>query len=172
MVPCGTVAGHVVGYWLAGQHAGLNGDHSHLRSTAWFSSLAAVATLLIVGVRPRLGRARLPVAWLVGGQLGMFIGLEAAEHVGAGRDVTGLLSSPTLRWGLVAQLLTAGLLVGASRLAEVSGQRVRALLSGRARPGLSTSRRSTPARRGDPLRSSMLAWSASERGPPRSLVPV
>ena len=168
-MPLGTVAGHVVGYVLAGQHAGLDGNHSHLRPIAWVTAITALAGLGWVGAA-RSGRSvRLPVAGLAAAQASLFVILEAAEHVAGGHGLGHLLAEPGLRWGFAAQLATAAVLVLATSLARATGDRVRALLGGR--PRRRSAPTAVPTRFAVPRRL-LLVSSASERGPPRTLVPA
>lgn len=170
LVPLGTVAGHVAGYVLAGQHAGLDGGHSHLRPLAWVTAAAALAGLGWVAAAGPSRAVRLPAAGLATAQVSLFVLLESAEHVAGGHGLGHLLAEPGLRWGLAAQLATAAVLVLATSLARASGDRVRALFAGRPR------RRSAeptfvPASFAV-LRRLLLVSSASERGPPHALVPA
>ena len=74
---------------------------------------------------PRAGQA------LLVAQVGLFGALEAAEHLHAGHDVHGLAAEPSFRWGVGAQLVSAGLLLLATRLARASGTAVRTRLARR-----------------------------------------
>lgn len=169
LVPLGTIAGHVVGYWLAGDDASFDGAHRHLRPTVWLTVAVAAAAVAWVTIRPVGSRSAPRLSWLVSGQLAGFFLLEAAEHVLAGHAFSELPGHPTLRWGLLAQIVSAGVLVLVTRLAGASGQRVRAFLSrtlatrgapaARTRPG-------TP----DAVRSILVVSAASERGPPPVLL--
>ncbi len=172
LVPCGAIAGHVIGYLVAGESAGLNGGHGHLKPAAWLAGFAATAALVLVAARPGEGRTRFSLVWLAGGQMAVFLGLEMAEQVADGHGPVGLLWSPSFRWGLVAQVLTATMLVVAARLSRASGERVRALLSSRA--SLVGPRRGSSWPRSPSAfhNSIILASPASERGPPRDLVPA
>lgn len=168
LVPLGTVAGHVAGYVLAGQHAGLDGGHSHLRPLAWVTAVTALAGLGWAGAA-RSGRSvRLPVAGLAAAQASLFVILESAEHLAGGHGLGRLLAEPGLRWGVAAQFATAALLVLATSLARASGDRVRALLGGRSRRR-SAAPTAVPTRSAAP-RNLLLVSSASERGPPCALV--
>ncbi|MGH9164438.1 MAG: hypothetical protein ACRDZW_02850 [Acidimicrobiales bacterium] len=169
LAPLGAVAGHMTGYFVAGQRAALVGSHGHLRPTAWLTVVAAVLALgwaaAARGPRP----ARLSTAWLAAGQAALFLGLESAEHLAGGRGLGHLLAEPALRWGLVAQVATAAVLVVAAVVARASGERVRARLARRrrfVRPSAQPSATTVV------VRSLTLASSASERGPPRTLVSV
>ena len=171
LVPLGTLAGHVAGYSLAGQDAGLDGRHAHLRPAAW---LAVASALGAVGwlARGRAGPlARVPVGWLAGVQGMLFLALEGIEHLAAGHGPEELLAEPTFRWGLAAQVATAAALVLTALVARFSGDRVRALLSGRS-GGHGAAGAGVPPVVLSEARSLILASPASERGPPCSLVPV
>lgn len=165
LVPLGTIAGHVAGYVLAGQHAGLDGGHGFLRPLAWVTAVTALGGLGWVATA-RSGRVvRLPVAGMATAQASLFLILEAAEHVAGGHGLERLATEPGLRWGVAAQVATAAALVLAISLARASGDRVRALLSGR------PSRRSAALAPAGPtagtlVRGLILVSSASERGPP------
>lgn len=179
MVPAGTVAGHVLGYLMAGEDAGLHGAHSHLRPAAWVAAGLTAAALAAVAVaRPTptpttgRGRGRPRVSWLVAGQVLAFGLLEAAEHLGSGHGALSFVADPSFRWGVAAQLVSAALLIAAAGLARTSGQRVRALLARRPVARRRAVRRSWPALRAEVRRPSS-SWSAvSERGPPRLLAPA
>lgn len=173
LVPLGTVAGHAAGYLLAGRHASFAGDHVHLRPTSWLAVLGAVAALGWATVdRAGTGRNRPRLVALAGAQAGLFVGLEAVEHLTAGRGVGRLLSEPSVRWGLAAQVATAAALVLATVVARASGERVRALLS--SRPPAGRTDTPTPAPAASPTLRDLLPGSpASERGPPAPrLVPA
>ena len=172
LVPCGAIAGHVIGYLMAGESAGLHGSHGHLQAAAWLAGVAASAALVLVAARPCEGRTRFSLVWLAGGQMAVFLGLEIAEQVATGNGAVGLLWSPSFRWGLVAQVLTATMLVVAARLSLASGERVRALLSSRAslvEPERGSSWPRTPSAFHNSI---ILASPASERGPPCDFVPA
>ena len=169
LVPLGAIAGHVVGYWMAGERAGLDGSHGHLRSVAWLAGLAATAALVLVAARPRPFRGPTSLSWLAGGQAAMFVGLEAAEHVVGGHGLIELLTSPSFRWGLVAQALTAGMLVAVAAFSRASGERVRTMLSRRGDAPRAAPRTSWAPTGSVLASSSSLASPASERGPPRHL---
>ena len=171
VVPLGTVAGHVAGYVLAGQHAGLDGGHSHLRPLAWVTAVTALAGLGWVAAARSAGSVRLPVAGLAAAQAALFVVLEAAEHVAGGHGLERLLAEPGLRWGLAAQVATAALLVVATSLARASGDRVRALLGGHTARRPAAVAAAAPAGR-TCVRSLIVVWSASERGPPSAAVPA
>ena len=169
LVPLGTIGGHVAGQVLAGGPAGLDGSHSHLRPATWITALAALAALGWIGAARSSRTARLPLSMLAVGQAVLFLGLEAGEQLVGGHALGHLPSDPAVRWGLVAQLATAALLVAAVSAARASGRCVRALLGTRTVPG------GRPAEVGRPtgagaLRSLLLGSPASERGPPSSPV--
>lgn len=172
LVPIGTIAGHVAGYGLAGRHAGLDGDHGHLRPLAWITAVAALAALGWVAGGSGRRPVRLPVVRLATCQAALFLALESGEHLAAGRGIGHLLSEPALRWGLLAQIATAAVLAVTARFARASGARVRALLSARtrrpARPVVALLRWGAT----DAVPNLTPAASASERGPPRSLASV
>ena len=170
LAPLGTVAGHVAGYAVAGEHAAFDGSHAHLRPTTWLTVVAACAALAWVatgragaGARPRLGR-------LAAAQIAAFVAVEAVEHLVAGGGVDALLHEPAVRWGLAAQVAVAAGLVVVTALARVSGVLVRTALSNRRRAVAATgSRWPATAISAVPHRP---CSSASERGPPTVLVPA
>ena len=169
LAPLGVVSGHVVGYGLAGQQAALAGTHTHLGPLGWIGLALTALVMAWVGLRPeepRIARR----SWLVGIQLSSFLCLEAAEHLLAGRSIVELAAEPSLYLGLVAQVATAGLLVLAIRLARSSGQRLRALMSGRVldMPAANMAWQPISIVR----RSLVVVSSASQRGPPRRVVSV
>lgn len=165
LVPVGTIVGHVVGYGIAGEHPGLTGDHSHLSPVVWPASILALATLAWLGVGGRRLANRLPLAWVVAGQATLFVALEAAEHLVRGQALHHVLTEPALRWGLLAQVATAAVLIAVAASARASGERIRALLSRRshrtAQPAVSAVSANPVA-----IRSLVFASPASERGPP------
>lgn len=170
LVPLGTLGGHALGYLAAGQEAAFTGAHSHLRPTLWLAlaaSAAAVAAMAVAGAEG--GRLRPRTRTMVGAQVVLFGLLEAVEHLHAGHHLHSLAADPSFRWGLAAQLVSAGLLVLVAGLARASGQLVREC---RARRQVVP--RSTPRPRWhhvDPsLPSARAASSVSERGPPWSPV--
>ncbi|MGH9178967.1 MAG: hypothetical protein ACRD0N_10490 [Acidimicrobiales bacterium] len=172
LVPVGTVAGHAAGYLLAGQDASFAGDHGHLRPATWLTAAVAVLALGWVAAA-RDGLARRPrLVALAAAQSGLFLALEAAEHLAAGHSPAHLLHEPSLRWGLVAQLAMAAVVVLATVAARSAGQRARALLSPPARPPAAPP--SVVLRPRAALRPALLAVSpATERGPPAAhLVPA
>ena len=172
LVPCGAIAGHVVGYLMAGEPARLHGSHGHLQPAAWVAGVVATVVLVLVAARPREGGAGPRLGWVAGGQMAAFSALEVAEHVVGGHGAVELLTSPSFRWGLLAQVVTASALVAAAKVSRASGERVRALLSARKRLGGATRRSSWPRSGGASHDSIILASPASERGPPRRLVPA
>lgn len=132
MVPAGTIGGHVLGYLMAGEDAALHGAHSHLRPAAWVALAATAAALACVAlVRSRPGRERVPLCPLVAAQVGLFAVVEAGEHALTGHGAASVVTDPSFRWGVLAQLLSGAVLVLACRVARVSGDRVRALLARR-----------------------------------------
>ena len=170
--PLGTIAGHVVGYRLAGHGASLEGSHAHLRPGAWLAVALAVAALVWVAVSGRGGRTRASLTLLAGGQLASFVVLEAAEQLVGGHGVGHLPGDPSFRWGLAAQVVAAGALVLALSAARATGERVRAVMAGK--PSIAIGATPPPFRpRATPsLRSLTVATAVSERGPPSLLVPV
>lgn len=171
LVPLGTIAGHAAGYELAGRHASFDGSHSHLRPGAWLTAVVAVAALGWIATGRGDGMRRPRLVGLAGGQAVAFLVLEAAEHVVGGHGLGHLLADPSFRWGLVAQVAVAAVLVLATAFARATGERVRALLSGRSRavgaPPPAAASCVTAAHCGLTVVSP-----ATERGPPRHLVPV
>ena len=172
LVPCGAIAGHVVGYVMAGEPDRLHGSHGHLQPAAWVAGVVATVVLVLVAARPRGGSAGPRLRWVAAGQMAAFSALEVAEHVVAGHGAAGLLTSPSFRWGLLAQVLTATALVAAANASRASGERVRALLSARRRVGGAAPRLPWPRSGRASQDSVILASPASERGPPRRLVPA
>lgn len=170
LAPLGTIAGHVVGYGIAGQHAGLDGSHSHLRPAALLAGLAALAVFGWVAGARRPQPPRLSVAWLAVGQAALFLGLESAEQLAGSHGLDHLLAEPALRWGLLAQVATAAAIVAVAVSARVSGDRVRALLAARTRGVPRSVVPPPPFATAAVVRSLTLASSASERGPPPVLV--
>lgn len=166
LVPLGTLGGHALGYLAAGREASFTGAHSHLRPTLWLAlaaSAGGVAALALAG--GGRGRRCPRTSTLALAQVGLFCVLEAGEHVHAGHHVDSLAADPSFRWGLAAQLVSAGLLVLVARLARASGELVRECLARRRvvpRP-----LRGLRWRHLDPsLPSAGSASSVSERGPP------
>lgn len=172
LVPLGTLAGHVVGYGIAGEETGLHGRHSHLQPVAWLTILAALAALGWVAAAKRPMPRRPPLASLAVAQAVVFFGLEATEQLAGGHGLRHLLAQPALRWGLLAQVATAAILVAAAVSARASGVRVRALLAARARRSPCSTVTSPTAGPATVVRSLTPASSASERGPPQYLVSV
>lgn len=171
-MPCGVIAGHAIGYLMAGESAGFNGSHGHLLPVAWLAGFAATAALVLVASRHGERRTRRSLVWLTGGQMAVFLGLEIAEQLAAGHGLVELLWTPSFRWGLAAQLVTATVLVVAATLSRASGERLRALLSSRSilvGPQRRSSWPRTPSVHYDSI---LLASPASERGPPRYFVPA
>jgi len=169
-VPIGTIGGHLAGYGVAGEPAGLSGGHSHLAPAAWLASVAALAALgWVAGARgPR--RDRINLAWLAAGQATLFVAVEGAEHVAAGHGLGHLLGDPALRWGLAAQVVTAGALVVAALVARASGERVRALLAGPDAPRGDADEALLRPAAAAAVRTLPAVSSAGPRAPPRSLV--
>ncbi|MGH9281406.1 MAG: hypothetical protein ACRD0S_00555, partial [Acidimicrobiales bacterium] len=121
LVPLGTIAGHAVGYVLAGREPAGMAGHSHLRPATWLTAaVAALALGWVAAARTDVGH-RPRVAALATAQAGMFVALEGAEQMASGHGVGHLLAEPTLRWGLAAQLATAAVLVLATAVAHSSG---------------------------------------------------
>lgn len=169
LVPSGAVAGHVLGYLVAGQDAALRGTHSHLRPAAWAAAaLAATALGCLAMLRPVSRRDGPRLGSLVSAQVALFALVEAGEHVLGGHGATSFVKDPSFRWGVLAQLVSAAVLIGAARMARATGERVRALLARRPRSLSLTSRQ--------PLRPVRVVVgrrrsgsSVTERGPPRLL---
>jgi hypothetical protein len=171
VVPAAVLAGHWLGYLLAGSaHGGSHTlHHDYLPAVALVVLPASVAALLLAAVgQGALGRERpagVPsVAALAGAQWTLFVAQELVEHALAG-DALAVVASPALWVGLAAQVAVATaarLLLGA---ASWAGARTVALL--RCAP-----RRLPPAGRWviaavrPPLAGAVLA-PASSRGPPR-----
>lgn len=169
LVPLGTIVGHVVGYGMAGRHAGLDGSHGHLRPAAWLTTLAALVALGWVAGAQRPVPSRLPLAWLAVGQAVSFFGLESAEQLAGGHGLAEMLAEPALRWGLLAQVATAAALVVVAVSARASGDRVRAFLAARPRRILRPSATLKTTTAAVVVTCLTLASSASERGPPQFL---
>ena len=171
--PLGTIAGHVVGYRLAGHGASLDGSHAHLRPGAWLAVALAVAALAWVAVSGRGGRTRASLTLLASGQLASFVVLEAAEQLVGGHGVGHLPGDPSFRWGLAAQVVAAAVLVLAVGVARATGERVRAVMTS-GKPSVTIGATPPPFRpiATPALRSLTVATAVSERGPPRLLVPV
>ena len=168
LLPLGTIGGHVAGDLVAGQSVGFDGSHSHLRPAAWFTATAAAIALgWLAGTRS--GRpARLPLWALAAGQSLFFLGLEGGEYLLGGHRLADLAADPGVRWGLVAQLATAAVLVGVAAAARYSGDRVRAFLAARRRPA---PRRATRLATPVVALCTRLPWSpATSRGPPPLVV--
>lgn len=166
LVPLGALGGHALGYLAAGQEAAFTGAHSHLRPALWLAlaaSAAGVAAVALAGAER--GRRCPRTTTLLAAQVGLFGVLETVEHLHAGHHVHSLAAEPAFRWGLAAQLVSAGLLVLVARLARASGQLVRQCLA-RRRVAPRPTRR-LRWRIVDPsLPSAGAASSVSERGPP------
>ena len=169
LVPAGAIAGHVLGYLLAGEDAALHGGHSHLRPAAWVAAGATAAVLACLALA-RPGREPRPVrlASLVTAQVVLFGVVEAGEHLVAGHGPVSIVVSPSFRWGVLAQLLSGAVLVLAARLARASGVRVRSILA-RRRPRPPAPVRSAPSPRAAVLPRSPGASSVKVRAPPRRL---
>lgn len=167
--PLGTIAGHLAGSLAAGQPAGFDGGHSHLRPAVWLSVVSALAAIGWIAAARGEHPARPGVAWLAAGQTALFLVLESVERLVSGHGLGHLLAEPGLRWGLVAQVATAAGLVLLAGVARASADRVRALIAARDRPRPPA----TPVR---PIPvvtvvvGLVAASSCRERGPPRALV--
>jgi hypothetical protein len=170
VVPAAVLAGHWIGYALAGDgHHGAGAvGHGYLPAAVAVALPALVAALVWVAVgsggwaRPRGSPPR--VAPLVGAQWAVFVVQELTEHALAG-DALGVVASPAVWLGLASQVAVAAatcLLLGASsragdRVVAVLGRTVRSVPPARgwwATPAL------VPAYR-TPLRP------VGSRGPPR-----
>jgi hypothetical protein len=170
-VPAAVLAGHGLGYLLAGSgHGGSHAlHHGYLPAVALVAAPALAVALVVAAVasgRPGAGR-RHPAAhvpFLVRAQWTVFLAQEVVEHAVAG-DALGVVGSPALWLGLAAQVAVAaatGLLLTAASWA-----------GGRAVAGLgSVPRWPAPAREwpmlpvGTPVADALLV-TASPRGPPR-----
>ena len=172
LVPSGTIAGHAVGYLLAGESATLSGAHSQLRPVAWGTAALTVATFAgLALVRSRGHRRGGPLPSMACAQVVLFCALEAAEHVRAGHGAASLVGDPSFRWGVAAQLVTAGVLLAAARLARASGDCVRALLL-RSRGPRHAARRRPPCRLRTVVPRLAVTTSVRERGPPGAPAPA
>lgn len=172
MVPSGTIAGHVLGYLMAGEDATFHGAHSQLRSAAWLGAAVTGASMACLGLLfPHRGPGALRLSRLVSAQAVLFSVVEAVEHVEAGHGGLSFLSDPCFRWGLVAQLITAVALLAVARMACLTAKWVRARLAGRLpRPRISSPRKWGHIR--SVFGRTASSSSVTERGPPCSLAPA
>lgn len=113
VVPAAVLAGHGLGYELAGSgHAASHPvDHGYLPTAAAVALPAAVAALLWVaaglGGHRDGAPARAPsVVFLVAAQWVLFASLELIEHAAAG-EVAAVVASPALWLGLLSQVAVA-----------------------------------------------------------------
>ena len=171
MLPLGVLVGHSAGYAVAGEHAHGYLGGGPLWPAAWFAGTASVAAFAWLGLRGT-GRPRGPrLSQVAGAQAVVFVVQETIEHVVHGHGLADLLASPSFRWGMVAQVVTAAALVIAASLARYTGQRLRTLV--RYSAGCIAARSPAPRPQAVPVgHGELLGFSASERGPPSFLATV
>lgn len=171
LLPLGILLGHSTGYALAGEHT-----HGYMTG-GWLWAAPGLAAVAAVGVFAWAGLQGDPLRQcprlspVIAVQGVVFFGQESVEHLVQGHGLSHLLASPTLRWGLVAQVITATVLIVASCFALATGRRLRTLLgrlSTRARPRPWVPRPAMAAALSDAVTGSP----ASERGPPPFFVPA
>jgi hypothetical protein len=171
LVPLGTILGHALGYAAAGQDFRLSGTHGHLLPALWPAAAAMVVALGSVTLAGAVPGRGLRTSWLLGAQVVAFALLEGLEHLHGGHHGLSVVAEPAFRWGLGAQLLSAGLLVMVTRLAHASGQLVRSRLARRPAPPAppAAAARRSWGRAGQSVPTGATASSVSERGPPGRL---
>lgn len=172
VAPAGVVAGHGLGYLLAGADApGSHAvDHRYLPVAVSVAVPLVVGALLWAAAHPgRTGRAghrrQVPLGPLVAAQWILFTGQELVEHAAAGH-AAGLLHSRALWWGLGAQVVVAAasaLLLSASALVGARAVHVARLGPARLVPPLVSTRPNVGTRR---LRAAVLCSTITSRGPP------
>lgn len=169
LVPIGTLVGHAAGYAAAGEHLAHDGAHAYLGPGRWLAAAAGAAALGWIAAGGHKADSAPVLRRLGAGQMLLFFGMETVEGLASGHGVHGLLTQPSLRWGLAAQVVVAAGLVVAAVLARATGARVRALLIPRPcvlhlRPAV------LAAVMVHRICSAVLTSPASPRGPPPSLV--
>jgi hypothetical protein len=168
LLPLGVLLGHSAGYGLAGEHT-----HGYLAGgrlwwAAWLAGAGSVGAFAWFGLRGG-GQPRRPRVFGVAcAQAVVFVVQEGLEHVLHGEGLADVVASPSFRWGIAAQVVTATILVVTASLARYTAQRLRALVGHS--PGRVVARCSTPRpQTAADVQGTVLASPASERGPPSFL---
>lgn len=168
MLPAGTIAGHAASYLLSGRrpHGGV---HGYLDFACWPVALAALGALAwFAGSRQgaRWTPRSLPFA---AAQVGLFLFQEVVEGLVDGRGPGASLAAPTVRYGVVVQLVLAVGMVLLTRVAVAGGARLRAATLGR--PAWRPKHPAVLPPAAECRRVGMVVASpVSERGPPTLLV--
>ena len=135
VAPAGVMAGHALGYLLAGRgHAGHHAvDHGYLPAAASVAVALFLGTLLWNFARVRSSGPRTspwgspasgpPVRLMVCAQWVLFVGQELVEHAAAG-DAVAVIQSPALWLGLVSQVAVATAAILLLSAADWAGGRV------------------------------------------------
>jgi hypothetical protein len=169
LLPAGTILGHASAYVLAGR-APDGGLHAYLNLAGWPVAFGALGALLWFSWSRHAHRSTPRVEPFAAAQVFFFLFQESLEGMIDGHAVTATLGSPTVRYGVAAQLVLAATIVLFTRLAAAGGARLRRMFTGRRSPcrpsGAGFHGRATAFRRPPAL----VASPASERGPPSLLV--
>lgn len=170
LAPAGVLAGHALGYLLAGSgHTGAHAvDHGYLPTAAAVAVPAVLAavvwTVLGADRREGPGMARgCSLRFLVVAQWTLFVGQELVEHAATG-DAARVVASPALWLGLVSQVAVAAAAMLFLSAASWVGGRVVAFRSGSV-SSLSPAPPWPLAAEPHPVTGMLLA-TVSSRGPP------
>lgn len=168
----GVVVAHVVDYMVLFPHAGQRIGHLDATGHAYWpvavsaAAGAAAVALLLAGARGalRLEGATVGFRGLVLWQAGAFALMEVSERLVAGIDVSTLLHSPEIWFGLLLQLPVAWLVTRVLGAVErVAARIVRSVRATRRRP---PARLPRPAGALGAMRSAVVARSSRPRAPP------
>jgi hypothetical protein len=161
MMPAGVLAGHALGYGVAGPHAG-HDHHGYLPAAGAAAAVLALAALFAAAAGP--GRGHIRLSHLVAAQAAAFATQEVIEHAAAGHGAAAVLESPAVWLGLAAQVATAlcAALVVAS--ASAAGAVLLAARPADAARALPAPTWLPPA--ADPFPAGVVLLAAGPRGPP------
>lgn len=170
LLPAGALVGHAASYLLARGHPE-SGVHGYLDIACWLVAVAALGGLGWYALSPGGARSSPRLAGFAGAQTLLFLIQESVEGHLEGRPLADTLATPAVRWGVAVQLALGAVMVLLARLAAVGGTRLRAVLTGRhPQPGTQPAApRRVPGAR---LWHRVASSPATERGPPRLLVPA
>ena len=125
LTPVGVVCTHLLAYVLPHAEPGTGVTHHHLAPLALVTVLLALGALGAVAVRAARGNAvELRLGVLAAAQAALYAAVEVPETLLGGGSLLEAVTAPTLRSGLLVQLVVAWALVRVVRVTVAVGQRL------------------------------------------------